>query len=94
MIAEIRREREEVSAEAAELEANTSQAAKDMWAAEEAEREAERQHIEDKRREAAELSALKKKVSAEQKENDMMARLERTKRLRSQYGDDYISVRF
>jgi len=38
MIAEIRREREELAVEAAEDEANASQGAKDMWAAEEAER--------------------------------------------------------
>ena len=36
---------------------------------------------------------MKKKIAAEQKENDLRARLERTKRLRSNYGDDYISIR-
>ena len=58
MIADIRREREALAKASQEQEANASQATKDMWAAEEAERQAERQRIEDEKREKAELAAL------------------------------------
>jgi len=93
MIAEMRRERLELSRVSAEQEANASQGAKDLWAAREAEEKAERQRIGDEKREAAELAATRKRVNAEQKEDSLKAMLERTKRLKRTYGDDYVSIR-